>query len=146
MQGIWLAITHKSYCDSYEVKLASTSMYHSPTHKSQKSSMPHGHQWTIWPTVSYTENTTTCLPLSGFLTEPFPCASKNYKSRRSFLDNFDTNVYALEHKSNVFYSFVDSRDWEMAQWLTLSELSMLKIDKFLSIQLVHKFPSFNHQF
>ncbi|KAN0097876.1 hypothetical protein V8E55_002322 [Tylopilus felleus] len=62
---------------------------------------------------SYMENTTTCLPLSGFLTKPFPCASKNYKCGQAFLDNFDAD-------------------------LTLSELSMLEIDKFLSIQLAQE--------
>lgn len=66
----------------------------------------------------------------------FPGASESYDSRRSFLDNFNADTYAPECTSNVYYPFADSRDWEMAQWLTLSGLSMLKIDKFLSTQLV----------
>jgi hypothetical protein len=67
---------------------------------------------------------------------PFPNASQDFRGGNTFLDQFDADVYAPRRSSNVHYPFADLRDWEMAQWLTLSGLSMHEVDKFLSIRLV----------
>lgn len=76
------------------------------------------------------------LDAPAYLVHSFPNASQNFGCGSTFLNNFDADVYASERKSNLYYPFADSRDWEMAQWLTLSGLSMLEMDKFLSVRLV----------
>ncbi|KAG2361259.1 hypothetical protein BDR07DRAFT_1287681 [Suillus spraguei] len=38
--------------------------------------------------------------------------------------------------NNPYYPFSGWKDWEVASWLLLSELSMGKIDSFLSLEMV----------
>lgn len=69
----------------------------------------------------------------------FPHASQNFRGGNTFLGNFDADINAPQRRDNVYYPFADAKDWEMGQWLTLSGLSMLEVDRFLSIRLVRRF-------
>ena len=53
-----------------------------------------------------------------------------------FMERFDKDQLAEERKQNIYYLFANRDDWEMAYWLLNSGLSMVAIDKFLSLSLV----------
>ncbi|KAI6007996.1 hypothetical protein EDC04DRAFT_2582313 [Pisolithus marmoratus] len=50
--------------------------------------------------------------------------------------------YSSFHHTNLYYPFANLNDWEMANFLLGSKLSMAKIDEFLSLCLVHSHPPF----
>lgn len=76
------------------------------------------------------------ISISSYSAKSFPGTLKNFKGSNLFLDTFDANIHTQEHKSNIFYPFANPWDWEISWWITLSGLSMLEVDKFLSMQLV----------
>ena len=54
-----------------------------------------------------------------------------------FLDAFDEDSFAEIHNSdNLYYPFADHPEWELAEFLLTSSLSMAAIDYFLSLLLV----------
>ncbi|KIK29651.1 hypothetical protein PISMIDRAFT_74571, partial [Pisolithus microcarpus 441] len=63
-------------------------------------------------------------------------ASKNYKGRKTFMENFDDNLHAMKCQDNLYYPFASVGDWQMAEWIELSGPSMAQMDKFLSMQFV----------
>ncbi|KAI5980698.1 hypothetical protein EDD15DRAFT_2186761, partial [Pisolithus albus] len=48
--------------------------------------------------------------------------------------------YASFRHANLYYPFANLNDWEMANFLLRSKLSMAKIDEFLSLCLVRTLP------
>ncbi|KAG1817645.1 uncharacterized protein BJ212DRAFT_1269939 [Suillus subaureus] len=55
----------------------------------------------------------------------------------TFLDLFDANEHAEYRKENLFYPFALREEWEVADFLLCSALSMAAIDKFLPLSMVH---------
>lgn len=54
-----------------------------------------------------------------------------------FMDTFDEDVYSeIRSSDNLYYPFANHPEWELAEYLLTSELSMAAIDRFLSLTLV----------
>jgi hypothetical protein len=51
----------------------------------------------------------------------------------TFLDLFDANDYAECRKEDLFYPFTSREEWEVADFLLHSALSMAAIDNFLQL-------------
>ncbi|KAG0695794.1 hypothetical protein DFH29DRAFT_879790 [Suillus ampliporus] len=54
----------------------------------------------------------------------------------TFLDVFDTDEYAEYRKDNLFYPFASKEEWEVADYLLCSSLSMAAIDEFLKLRMI----------
>lgn len=52
------------------------------------------------------------------------------------MDDFFANKHGSLHKENLFYPFASWEDWQLGSWLLRSGLSMVAINKFLSLDLV----------
>lgn len=73
--------------------------------------------------------------------EYYPGAAKTYGRGETFMDGFRADEYAEERKSNVFYPFASSAEWELASWLVRRNLSMDATDEFLKLELVSNLTS-----
>ncbi|KAG0692530.1 hypothetical protein DFH29DRAFT_1008510 [Suillus ampliporus] len=54
----------------------------------------------------------------------------------TLLDLFDTDEYADCRKDNLFYPFASRNEWEVADFLLRSSLSMAAINEFLALSMV----------
>ncbi|KAG1759112.1 hypothetical protein EDD22DRAFT_782983, partial [Suillus occidentalis] len=54
----------------------------------------------------------------------------------TFLDIFDADEYADCRKDNLFYPFASRNEWEVADFLLRSSLSMAAINEFLALSMV----------
>jgi hypothetical protein len=53
------------------------------------------------------------------------------------MDAFDNNQFAGIHNTeNPHFPFADRPEWELAQFLVISNLSMAAVDRFPSLSLV----------
>ena len=66
----------------------------------------------------------------------FSGAGLVYKIGATFINQFDADLYSTYQQINVFYPFSDLNDWQMANFLLTSKLSMSAVDKFLSLEVV----------
>ncbi|KAG1741214.1 hypothetical protein EDD22DRAFT_744744, partial [Suillus occidentalis] len=53
-----------------------------------------------------------------------------------FLDVFDADEFAEYRKDNLFYPFASKEEWEVADFLLCSSLSMAAIDEFLKLRMI----------
>ncbi|KAG1842142.1 hypothetical protein F4604DRAFT_1939014 [Suillus subluteus] len=56
----------------------------------------------------------------------------------TFLDLFDADEYAECRKENLFYPFASREEWEVADFLLCSPLSMAAINQFLELPMIHR--------
>ena len=75
---------------------------------------------------------------SGPFTQEYVGAAREYGRGRTFLQTFDWDQYAREHKQNLYYPFASRDEWELGAFLLRSDLSMASIDSFLSLKLVRR--------
>ncbi|KIM58159.1 hypothetical protein SCLCIDRAFT_128927 [Scleroderma citrinum Foug A] len=75
---------------------------------------------------------------SGVNAEYFLHAACVYDGGLTFMDQFDTDPFSALRRSNLFYPFASWQDWELDSWLLRSGLSLVAIDKFLSLELVRQ--------
>ena len=69
-------------------------------------------------------------------TEYFPDAACVYNGGFTFMNQFDADPFSALRKTNFYYPFTSWQDWELGSWLLQSGLSLVAIDKFLSLELV----------
>ncbi|KAG1824986.1 hypothetical protein EV424DRAFT_1471865 [Suillus variegatus] len=63
----------------------------------------------------------------------------------TFLDLFDADEHAEYRKENLFYPFTSREEWEVADFLLRSALSMAAIDKLLQLSMIKRLKlSFNN--
>ncbi|KAG1831920.1 hypothetical protein DFJ58DRAFT_848119 [Suillus subalutaceus] len=55
---------------------------------------------------------------------------------KTFLDLFDADEYAECRVDNLYYPFTSKEEWEVADYLLRSSLSMAAIDEFLKLSMV----------
>ncbi|KIJ08531.1 hypothetical protein PAXINDRAFT_88737 [Paxillus involutus ATCC 200175] len=74
--------------------------------------------------------------------EFFNGASTAYDARgTTFMEAFNADQFTdIRNQENLYYPFVDRRDWEVGSFLLTSSLSMKAIDKFLSLDLIKSLP------
>lgn len=72
----------------------------------------------------------------------YPGAAKVVDPRGSkFMDAFDEDRFAeIRRNENLYYPFADRPEWELAEFLVTSSLSMAAINCFLSLSLVSYAP------
>ncbi|KIM52849.1 hypothetical protein SCLCIDRAFT_32319 [Scleroderma citrinum Foug A] len=68
----------------------------------------------------------------------FSGAGLVYKIGATFINQFDADLYSTYQQINTFYPFSDLNDWQMANFLLTSKLSMSTVDKFLSLEAAKK--------
>ncbi|KAG2130225.1 hypothetical protein DEU56DRAFT_872344 [Suillus clintonianus] len=56
----------------------------------------------------------------------------------TLLDLFDADEYAECRKENLFYPFASREEWEVADFLLRSPLSMAAINQFLELPMIHR--------
>ena len=78
--------------------------------------------------------------------EYFLHAAHVYDGGLTFMDQFDTDPFSAQRKINLYYPFASRQDWELGSWLLRSGLSLVAIDKFLSLELVRQPRSLFVQF
>ncbi|KAG2028780.1 hypothetical protein BDR03DRAFT_1019358 [Suillus americanus] len=54
----------------------------------------------------------------------------------TFLDLFDADEYAECRVDNLYYPFASKEEWEIADYLLRSSLSMAAIDEFLKLSMI----------
>lgn len=96
---------------------------------------PDGEQADSQPSVAAASNYMTSLGL-GHQVRYFPGASKVHDVGQTFLDRFGMDTYAVHRRSNVYYPFSSHDDWQVANYLLQSHLSMAKIDEHLKLNFV----------
>ncbi|KAI6023000.1 hypothetical protein BKA83DRAFT_4493100 [Pisolithus microcarpus] len=70
--------------------------------------------------------------------EQFEGAAIVYRIGDTFLRHFDMDCHALHRQTNMYYPFANLGDWEMANFLLQSNLSMREIDSYLSLSMTKK--------
>lgn len=68
--------------------------------------------------------------------EEYAGAAKILGQGPTFMDKFDQDQYASKRKGNLYYPFASREEWQFAEFLLRSDLSMKTIDKFLKLDLV----------
>jgi hypothetical protein len=68
--------------------------------------------------------------------EEFPGASKIFGNGHTFMDSFRSDRHGDKRIDNLYYPFASRDEWELASFLSRSNLSMTSTDQFLSLQLV----------
>lgn len=68
--------------------------------------------------------------------EEYAGSAKIYCQGQTFMDKFDKDRYALERQENLYYPFASREEWQFAEFLLQSGLSMNAIDRFLKLDLV----------
>ncbi|KAF8130107.1 hypothetical protein EV363DRAFT_1399315 [Boletus edulis] len=67
-------------------------------------------------------------------------AGKVYDVGQTFLDRFGMDTYSFFRRSNLYYPFASHDDWQVANYLLQSGLSMAKIDEYLKLNLIRTLP------
>ena len=81
---------------------------------------------------------------SRLFVEEYEGAATEYgPGSTTFMREFDSDQYAEEHITNLYYLFVSRDEWEFAAFLLHSNLSMVSIDLLLSINLVSVTDNFD---
>ncbi|KIJ12071.1 hypothetical protein PAXINDRAFT_15099 [Paxillus involutus ATCC 200175] len=70
----------------------------------------------------------------------FPGTSKVYGTGQIFLKCFKMDTYSIFCKTNPYYPFASHNDWQMANYLLQSGLSMAKINEYFKLNLVQSLP------
>ncbi|KIJ63226.1 hypothetical protein HYDPIDRAFT_66475, partial [Hydnomerulius pinastri MD-312] len=63
-----------------------------------------------------------------------------YGEGMTFMGLFDSDQFAEERKTNLFYPFAGKEDWQIGHYLLASGLSMATIDKLLSLDWIKTLP------
>ncbi|KAI6013667.1 hypothetical protein BKA83DRAFT_4063152, partial [Pisolithus microcarpus] len=63
-----------------------------------------------------------------------------FNTGETFLKRFEMDPFSSFCCTNLYYPFASLNDWEMANFLLRSKMSMAKIDEFLSLSLVRTLP------
>ncbi|KAI5989502.1 hypothetical protein EDD15DRAFT_2171313 [Pisolithus albus] len=72
--------------------------------------------------------------------EQFEGAAIVYRIGDTFLRRFDMDRHSFHRQTNMYYPFANLGDWEMANFLLQSNLSMREIDNYLSLSMTKKMP------
>ncbi|KAJ3834116.1 hypothetical protein F5878DRAFT_545408 [Lentinula raphanica] len=79
-------------------------------------------------TLSYSRQQHLCI-------EPFPGAAAVYYPGQTALDEFNDDRFATERKTNLYYPFANRNEWQSANWLLTSSLTMAEIDGYLKLEV-----------
>lgn len=66
----------------------------------------------------------------------YPGLVQTYGHGKTFMDQFDSDKHADNHKACPYYLFASRDKWEFASFIQTSRLSIGTINKFLKLELV----------
>ncbi len=69
-------------------------------------------------------------------TEFHPTAGKTFGKGRTIMQEIDEDDSTPETKDNIYHPFTSKQDFEMAAWLSRSNVTMSQIDDFLKLPYV----------
>jgi hypothetical protein len=58
------------------------------------------------------------------------------------MDIFRQDKYAKDRENNVYYPFASANEWELASYITRSNMTVAATDDFLKLRLVRDDPLF----
>jgi hypothetical protein len=73
---------------------------------------------------------------TGPVKDYYKGAAKTYGRGDTFLDKFHKDQYREERQSNLYYPFASADEWELASYLTRSNMTIADTDEFLNLRLV----------
>jgi hypothetical protein len=74
--------------------------------------------------------------------EYYKGAAKTYGRADTFMDIFRQDKYAKDRENNVYYPFASANEWELASYITRSNMTVAATDDFLKLRLVRDDPLF----
>ncbi|KAI6004772.1 hypothetical protein EDD15DRAFT_2155216 [Pisolithus albus] len=88
----------------------------------------------------FPDGRTRSVQRDALVTDYYPGAARVvHQHGTKFMDAFDQDRFAKTHNTeNLYYPFVDRPEWELADFLVTSDLSMAAIDRFLSLPLIRQ--------
>ena len=89
------------------------------------------------PNIPENSPSQSSTPIFPYFKQVHPSASKICGKGNTFMDNFENDQYADRRIGQLYYPFASKHEWELAAFLLRSNLSMVSIDKFLKLKLVH---------
>lgn len=69
-------------------------------------------------------------------TDKHPTAGQSHGKGQNTLERISLAYFVEQRKTNIYYPFQNKDDWEVAAWLSNSNLSMSEIDRFLKLPFV----------
>ena len=66
----------------------------------------------------------------------FPSSGDVFGQGQGFMETFHMDKFSECRSENIYYPFTSREEWELAAFLTQTDLSMSVIDEFLSLELV----------
>ncbi|KAJ7913327.1 hypothetical protein B0H13DRAFT_2232352 [Mycena leptocephala] len=75
---------------------------------------------------------------TGPVKDYYKGAAKTYGRGDTFLDKFHKDQYREERQSNLYYPFASADEWELASYLTRSNMTIADTDEFLNLRLTSK--------
>lgn len=73
--------------------------------------------------------------------EKHPTAGQSHGEGTTILEDIALNHFVEERKSNIYYPFANQDDWEVAAWISNSDLSTGDINSFLHLTFVSELHS-----
>ncbi|KAJ3765392.1 hypothetical protein FB446DRAFT_795094 [Lentinula raphanica] len=74
----------------------------------------------------------------GFFIESFSGAAAVVLAGRTALDEFNDDRFAEQRKTNLYYPFTSRKEWQLANWLLTSSLTMAEMDGFFKLEAATK--------
>lgn len=74
-------------------------------------------------------------------TVEYPGAAEVLGYGKTAIDLFDEDRFSYLRRFNLFYPWASKGEWEVAQYLLKSSLSLADIDEFLKLELVCSYVS-----
>ena len=71
-----------------------------------------------------------------FSTVEYDGAVQVFDVGETFLNHFEMNCYSFQCKKNIYYPFMNQKEWNLAKYLLCSLLSMADIDELLKLKVV----------
>lgn len=65
-----------------------------------------------------------------------PNPSRTFGTAPTFMGNFHEDRHAKDRENNLYYPFASADEWEVASYLTRSNMTVVQIDEFLKLRLV----------
>ncbi|KAJ7023961.1 hypothetical protein C8F04DRAFT_1303601 [Mycena alexandri] len=84
----------------------------------------------------FMEDPDTQSPLDGPVRDYYDGAAETLDRGETFKDKFRKDEYAEQRQTNLYYPFASAEEWELAAFITRSNMTLAKTDEFLKLRLV----------
>jgi hypothetical protein len=84
-------------------------------------------------------------PLEEGVADYYEGASKTFGRGMTFMDHFHNDKYTKERVANVYFPFCSAEEWQLASFISRSNLSVPMIDELINLRLVSYFTPSKRQ-